>query len=340
MDEEQLKAIVIEAWEEWKNEQEIVQIVPAEKQRFKQWWGYKTNAEVPENVKFSREFALDFFACNESLAKGFSVDDIQIWVKQKQANDGLDNAMKEMTDDIMPLVKSHLSTLLKKRRRLLIKNEYGFIDDKKWQKELCYFADQAIIPYLKETMINIAAHKHLVRLAYDPGNEIYFTKYDPKDDRVIYNDGEYLLAGYLGEVRQCLNQCIDIVLNNNMGETTGQRVDISLLDPNEYEHFCADLLEKIGWDTRVTQASGDQGIDVLAKKDGFLLALQCKKYSSPVGNKAVQEAFSGGTFYEAKAFAVVSPVEYTSSAKELANSLGVLLLHHDDLSGLTVTGKE
>jgi HJR/Mrr/RecB family endonuclease len=62
--------------------------------------------------------------------------------------------------------------------------------------------------------------------------------------------------------------------------------------------------------------------------------LQCKLYSNPVGNKAVQEAHAARGFYEAKWAIVVSNRTYTPSARELAHSLGVVLVHHDELATL------
>jgi restriction system protein len=41
----------------------------------------------------------------------------------------------------------------------------------------------------------------------------------------------------------------------------------SQLDPYQFEHFVAHLLERMGYHTRVTQQSGDGGIDILASKD-------------------------------------------------------------------------
>lgn len=105
----------------------------------------------------------------------------------------------------------------------------------------------------------------------------------------------------------------------------------------EYEHFCADLLKKNGWDAKVTKGSGDQGVDVVAKKNGKIYAIQCKKYSSPVGNKAVQEAHAGKGFINADNAAVVTNASFTRSANELSNTLGILLLHHADLERLNDT---
>lgn len=107
------------------------------------------------------------------------------------------------------------------------------------------------------------------------------------------------------------------------------------MDPIEYENMCADILADGGWKTKMTSASGDQGVDIYAEKNGKSVVLQCKMYSSPVGNKAVQEAYAGMGFMGASMAIVVTNSSYTQSAKQLATSLGVLLLHHDELEDLS-----
>ena len=110
------------------------------------------------------------------------------------------------------------------------------------------------------------------------------------------------------------------------------------LDPNatptEYEGFCAQLLELAGWKTTLTKASGDQGADIIAEKSGRKLVVQCKLYSQPVGNKAVQEVSAAKHFVSADLAAVASNMGFTKAAKELATANGVLLLHHNELSDI------
>ena len=64
---------------------------------------------------------------------------------------------------------------------------------------------------------------------------------------------------------------------------------------------------------------------------------QCKKYTSPIGNKAVQEIIAGKQFVQADIAAVVSNSRYTSSAKQLANVTGVYLLHYSELKQFNKT---
>ncbi len=105
-------------------------------------------------------------------------------------------------------------------------------------------------------------------------------------------------------------------------------------DGHEFETWVANGLNKFGWDAKVTAATGDQGIDVIAKKNGKTIGLQCKLLKSSVGNKAVQEAFTGKTFYQTDAVGVMSNAPYTPSAQKIATDTGVKLLSHHDIPNL------
>ena len=110
--------------------------------------------------------------------------------------------------------------------------------------------------------------------------------------------------------------------------------DVDAMDPLEFEHYCANILTNYGWEAHATKGSGDQGTDVIAEKDGIRAVLQCKLYSNPVGNKAVQEVNAGKTFEQAQIACVVTNSTYTKSARRLAQATGVLLIHHEDLPQL------
>lgn len=106
--------------------------------------------------------------------------------------------------------------------------------------------------------------------------------------------------------------------------------DISTLTPLAYEDYCALLLRNAGWLSHTTPLQ-DQGADVVAVLRGMKAVIQCKMYTHPVGNRAVQEVLAGRMYYGAHIAVVVSPASYTFSAKELAARTQVLLLHHDQL---------
>ncbi|MHB1581661.1 MAG: restriction endonuclease [Acidithiobacillus sp.] len=104
------------------------------------------------------------------------------------------------------------------------------------------------------------------------------------------------------------------------------------LNPEQYEHFCAVLIENHGWRVSMTKKSGDYGADIIAINGNQRMVVQCKQWSKSVGIKAVQEAHSAGTYYHATIAAVVTTTGYTPAARNLAESTGVRLLSHDDLA--------
>lgn len=103
----------------------------------------------------------------------------------------------------------------------------------------------------------------------------------------------------------------------------------------EFERFIAELLSSLGYtDSSVTKESGDYGIDVVAMKDGIKYAIQCKNYSQPVGNKAIQEAYSGKNFYDCHVAIVVTNNYFTANAINQAKMNKVILWDRDKLKEL------
>lgn len=98
------------------------------------------------------------------------------------------------------------------------------------------------------------------------------------------------------------------------------------MEGHDFEQFCASILSKNGfYNISTTPASNDQGIDILATKDDVRYGIQCKRYSSDIGNHAVQEAYAGARFYDCHVAVVFTNRYFTRSAKELAQKNHVLL---------------
>lgn len=94
----------------------------------------------------------------------------------------------------------------------------------------------------------------------------------------------------------------------------------------DFEVFVAQIIRKIGFSNiQFTKGSGDQGVDIIAERDGIKHAIQCKRYSQAVGNRAVQEVFAGKSFYHCHIGVVVTNNYFTQSAKDLAKENGVVL---------------
>lgn len=108
--------------------------------------------------------------------------------------------------------------------------------------------------------------------------------------------------------------------------------DFDSMGGYEFERFCAKLLSQNGYkDVSVTKSSGDQGIDILACKAGIKYGIQCKCYSSNIGNKAVMEVYAGKSFYGCHIGVVLTNQYYTRAAKDMAARTGIILWDRDDL---------
>ena len=209
------------------------------------------------------------------------------------------NARNCIKSSIEKLTREHQKTLLIKRSQLIIKDDYGLDDRGKWVKELEYFVNTIIMPIITPSLQTLA----------NLGDDIQ----------------GYINAAYR-QIEELLDQA-EVMLDLNYK-------DIEDMNPIEYEHYCADLLREQGWEAKVTKASGDQGVDIVATKGRLKIAVQCKLYAKPVGNKAVQEIQAGAVFVEADYGVVVAPKGFTRSAKELAKKTGVRLMHHSELSDI------
>jgi len=101
--------------------------------------------------------------------------------------------------------------------------------------------------------------------------------------------------------------------------------DVDLMDGLEFEKFIAELFSKMGYESEITKASGDQGIDVIASKNGNTIGIQAKCYSSTVGNSAIQEVVAGKVHYRLHKAIVVTNNFFTDSAQQLAKSNSIIL---------------
>ncbi len=115
---------------------------------------------------------------------------------------------------------------------------------------------------------------------------------------------------------------------------------IDEMDGHDFEHWCARLLRRNGFtDVSVTPGSNDQGIDVLAYKDGLYYGIQCKCYSHDLGNKPVQEATTGRAVYGCDIAVVMTNRYFTKGAVEAATATGVWLWDRDKLAQMVRDAK-
>ena len=109
------------------------------------------------------------------------------------------------------------------------------------------------------------------------------------------------------------------------------------MDPYEFEHFVADLWARMGWETTVSTASADKGVDITARKSSpydQLLLIQAKRYgpNTTVGSPDVQQYASlRHQFENVDKVLIVTTNGYSRQAREIADDLNVKLIDGDGL---------
>lgn len=94
----------------------------------------------------------------------------------------------------------------------------------------------------------------------------------------------------------------------------------------EFEQFAKNLLIDNNFEkVIVTKSSNDYGADLTALKDGVKYAIQCKKYSNPVGINAIQEVLGSKSLYNSHVAVVLTNSTFTPNAIKLAETNNVLL---------------
>lgn len=79
-----------------------------------------------------------------------------------------------------------------------------------------------------------------------------------------------------------------------------------------------------------TKASGDQGVDLIVMAGDKKIAVQCKLYTEPVGNSAVQEVIAGKIVYKCDLACVVTNSTFTKAAADLAKAAEIELLNYKE----------
>lgn len=129
-------------------------------------------------------------------------------------------------------------------------------------------------------------------------------------------------------------------LNSKIQEKENKKRQLELEYTNiengyDFEEYIAKFYEKLGYKIEeVTKKSGDQGADVVAYKDNLKYVIQVKFYSSPVGNKAVQEVVAAIGMYKADKGIVVTNNTFTESALELAQANNIELVNGNKIEEL------
>jgi restriction system protein len=119
-----------------------------------------------------------------------------------------------------------------------------------------------------------------------------------------------------------------------------QRPNLMELTPGEFETLITNLFEKMGLETRLTQASRDGGVDCVAYDPrpifGGKVVIQAKRYKSTVGVSAVRDLFGTMQNEGASKGILVTTSGYGKASFEFAQNKPLELLSGSNLLYLLV----
>ena len=111
-------------------------------------------------------------------------------------------------------------------------------------------------------------------------------------------------------------------------------IDPGRLYPDEFERFVAEVFAHLGYQVQRIGKSGDQGVDIIARRGELKLAVQAKRYIGSVSNSAVQEVFTGMVHHQCNRCAVITTGDLTQSAIAVAQSTQCVLIGKERIAAL------
>ena len=196
------------------------------------------------------------------------------------------------TTAIDKLITQHKNVLYMKYKQTHYIDEYGTMCSNGWDREVIYFINHVVKPQI--------------------GADINIKNIKFKINSLMHNIQE--------EENNSGNK-------KNKTKKQAKKIKTGV----DYERYVGEILQQNEYQVKETPTTGDQGVDLIATKNNIRIAIQCKFYSKPVGNKAVQEVATGKEFYDCEYACVVSNNTYTLSAKKLASASNVLLFNESNI---------
>jgi len=90
------------------------------------------------------------------------------------------------------------------------------------------------------------------------------------------------------------------------------------------------LFLKEGYKTERTPITGDEGIDIIVKKNGKKIAIQCKARTKKLPSKEVRDLLGSMMHYKAKKGILATINDVTKNAEDFIQDKNIRILTADD----------
>lgn len=103
---------------------------------------------------------------------------------------------------------------------------------------------------------------------------------------------------------------------------------IEKMKPREFEYFCSELYRSLGYKTKLTPSTNDYGRDIILKKDGKIIFVECKHYNKNnlIGREICQKLLGSMNMFNADAGIIITTSDFHRNAIEVSTMVGNLQL--------------
>lgn len=220
-------------------------------------------------------------------------------------------------DELKQFFEKYLIVLAKKHAQLIYVDEYGDWIFDKWWKECHMFANNKM-QALKNKFSKEAKSLHSTL------NNISWSTWDDDNDMAMMRD---IIDKYVDEYIENLHDDEDIY------ESSIDNQESFLNDPILFEKYVAGLFESYGWTISATKKTREQVAYIVAiNENGLTMIVLCNSNLDSVENNSIKEVYYAKTLYNGHVGMIITNAIFTESARQLAESLDVYLLHYENLS--------
>jgi HJR/Mrr/RecB family endonuclease len=261
------------------------------------------------------------------------------------------DAFHKIKKQIIDLIEKHFDVLILSVKQSVKKDKWGLWDYSECNKVFYEFIDRVLTTqlgislseeYWRAIQFVLCDKKPTIsyvqrRLGIGYNAAVSFIEKMEIDEIISIPDANNKRHIINNPIRFTNQSLVDFVINSFFDLCKTKEIDVknecekcvfeiqNIISGEDYEKFVMGKLQDLGFNLQTTPVTGDQGVDLIAEKGGKKIAIQCKFYSKPVGNKAVQEVAAGMKYYRADKGSVISNNCFTPSARKLATNLGIEL---------------
>lgn len=98
-----------------------------------------------------------------------------------------------------------------------------------------------------------------------------------------------------------------------------------------FEQAVANLFRNIGYTADVSNRGGDGGVDIILQKADRRIAVQCKRYKSPVGPHVIRDLWGTMNYLNFNEGCIVTTTGFTKGVSEFAKDKNIFLIDLNDI---------